>query len=87
MRMKTNATRYSQYVDSIILIITTLQTYQVIIDFSKNWSEKCGTCTNDNYDQFTCVLSMLCPKLSLPIFEIPPFKIPSIFIDFSSINL
>ncbi len=87
LRMKTNATRYSQYVDSIILIITTLQTYQAIIDLSKNRSERCGTCTNDNYDQFACKLSMLCPKESLPIFEIPPFKIPSIFIDFSNINL
>ena len=54
--MKTNATRYSQYVDSLILIMTTIETYQAIIDLSANWSERCSACTNDNYDQFACKL-------------------------------
>lgn len=84
--MKTNATRYSQYVDSIILIKTTLETYQVIIDVSKNRSEKCSTCTVDSYDQYSCMLG-LCPSNILQAIEIPPFKIPSIILDFSNINL
>jgi len=54
--MKTNATRYSQYIDSLILVMTTIQTYQAIIDLSVNRSEKCSSCTNDNYDQFACKL-------------------------------
>ncbi|MCK9466717.1 MAG: FG-GAP-like repeat-containing protein [Candidatus Absconditabacterales bacterium] len=88
--MKTNATRYSQYVDAIILLLTTLETYQAIIDISKNWSEKCGTCTNDEYDQFNCKMGPLCNvanSVNFPILEIPPFKIPSIILDFSRINL
>jgi len=84
--MKTNASRYSQYVDSLILIMTTIQTYQAIIDLSADWSEKCSSCTNDNYDQFACKLSMICPD-NLPILEIPPMKIPSIYIDLSHLNL
>jgi hypothetical protein len=84
--MKTNATRYSQYVDSIILIMTTIQTYQAIIDLSANWSDRCSSCTNDNYDQFACKLGLLCPD-NLPILKIPPMKIPSIYIDLSHINL
>lgn len=84
--MKTNATRYSQYVDSLILIMTTIQTYQAIIDLSVNWSDRCSSCTNDNYDQFACKLGLLCPD-NLPILKIPPMKIPSIYIDLSDINL
>jgi len=52
--MRTNATRYAQYVDAIILLLTTLETYQAIINISKEWSEKCSTCTHDEYDQFSC---------------------------------
>ncbi len=84
--MKTNATRYSQYVDALIMIMTTIQTYQAIIDLSVNWSEKCSSCTNDNYDQFACKLSLLCPD-DLPIFKIPSMKVPSIYIDLSHMNL
>jgi hypothetical protein len=83
----TNATRYSQYVDSIILLTTTIQTYQAIIDLSTDWSKRCSSCTNDNYDQFACKLWLLCPPASLPIIEIPPMKIPSIYIDLSDFNM
>lgn len=85
--MKTNATRYSQYVDSLILIMTTIETYQAIIDLSVNWSERCSSCTNDNYDQFACKLWMICPEDLLQPIAIPPMKIPSIYLDFSDINL
>src|SRR6056297_619977 len=85
--MKTNATRYSQYVDSLILVTTTIQTYQAIIDFSVDWSKRCSSCTNDNYDQFACKLSPFCKNLNLPFLEIPPMKIPSIYIDLSNINM
>ncbi|HRX63772.1 MAG TPA: hypothetical protein P5060_01570 [Candidatus Absconditabacterales bacterium] len=89
--MKTNATRYSQYVDAIIIMTTTIQTYQAIIDLSTNWSERCSSCTNDNYDQFACKLSMLCPDelvdQILPVLEIPPMKIPSMYLDFSDLNM
>ena len=56
MWMETNANRFSQYVDALITITTTLETYQMILDFSKDWTESCSTCTNDNYDQFSCKL-------------------------------
>ncbi len=87
MWMETNANRYSQYVDAIITLMTTLETYQLIIDLSADWTENCSTCTNDNYDQFTCKLGILCNGIDLPVIPIPPTKIPSIYLDFSEIHL
>jgi hypothetical protein len=83
--LQTNANRYSQYVDAITLIVGAIKTWQAIIDFSVNRSEKCSTCSNDNYGSFSCSLSFLCPQL--PIFKIPPFKIPDIHIDLSHIEV
>lgn len=80
-----NATRFSQYVDAITLIIGSIKTWQAIIDFSVNRSERCSKCSNDNYGSFSCSLSFLCPKL--PIFPIPAFKIPNIYMDLSHIEL
>ena len=84
-RLNTNANRFSSYVDAIILLVGTIQTRQAIIDFSVNRSEKCSKCSNDNYGSFSCSLSFLCPKL--PIFPIPAFKIPNIYMDLSHIEL
>jgi len=84
-RLDINATRFSQHVDAIILIKWAIKTWQAIIDFSVNRSEKCSTCSNDNYGSFSCSLSFLCPKL--PIFPIPAFKIPNIYMDMSHIEL
>lgn len=80
-----NAARYSSYVDAIILIVGTIKTWQAIIDFSVNRSEKCSKCSNDSYGSYSCSLSFLCPKL--PIFPIPPFKIPNIYLDLSHMEL
>ncbi len=85
--INTNANRYSQYVNSLITIIWIIKTYQLLIDFSVNRSQRCGKCSNDTYDSYSCSLSMLCPDIWLPIIPIPPFKIPNIIIDLSSINL
>ena len=83
--LSVNATRFSQYVDAITLIIWAIKTWQAIIDFSVNRSERCSKCSNDNYGSFSCSLSFLCPKL--PIFPIPAFKIPNIYMDISHIEL
>lgn len=83
--MQRNANRYAEYVDFIILMIGIIETRQPLIDFSTNWTTKCARCTVDNYDFYSCKLSMLC--VDLPILPIPPFKIPDLFIDFSQINL
>ena len=87
--METNANRYSQYIDALISIMTTLETYQLIIDLSADWTESCSTCTNDNYDQFSCKLGKICDWLGieLPIIEIPSTKVPSIYMDFSEIHV
>ncbi|MDR2191135.1 MAG: hypothetical protein LBP53_08480 [Candidatus Peribacteria bacterium] len=85
--MTTNANRFSSYVDAIILIMDVIKTYQVLIDFSVNWGNKCATCTNDTYDQHSCTLSLLCQGIKLPIIQIPNIKIPDIIIDFSELNL
>ena len=87
--METNANRFSQYVDALITIATTLETYQMIIDLSKDWTESCSTCTNDNYDQFSCKLWWVCEFLGieLPVIQIPPTKIPSIYLDLSEIHV
>ncbi len=84
-RLNTNANRYSDYVDAIITMVGAIKTRQVIIDFSVNRSERCSKCSNDNYGSFSCSLSFLCPKL--PIFPIPAFKIPNIYMDMSHIEL
>jgi len=87
MWMNTNATRYSQYVNAIINIMSTIETYQAIIDLAANFNKRCSTCSNDNYDQFTCKLGLICPDGLLPTIPIPPMKIPSIYIDLSNLNL
>ncbi len=81
----TNANRFSQYVDALTLLVGSIKTWQAVIDFSVNRSEKCSKCSNDNYGSFSCSLSFLCPKL--PIFPIPAFKIPNIYMDMSHIEL
>lgn len=87
MWMMKNATRYASYVDAIILFMNIIKTYQVLIDFSVNRSAKCGTCTNDSYDQYMCKLSFLCKNVQLPIIQIPSFKLPDIIFDLSAVNL
>ncbi len=86
-RINTNANRYSQYVNSLVTLIWIIKTYQILIDFSANRSERCGKCSNDTYDSYSCSLSMLCPDIWLPILPIPSFKIPNIIIDLSNVNL
>ena len=83
--LNTNATRFDKYVDAIILMVWAVKSWQAIIDFSVNWKSKCGQCKVDNYDYYSCTLSLLCPKL--PILAIPPFRLPNIFIDLSHIRL
>jgi hypothetical protein len=86
-RMISNANRFSSYVDAIVLMMNVIKTYQILIDFSANWSSKCGSCTNDTYDQHSCTLSILCQGVKLPLIPIPNFKIPNLTIDFSELHL
>lgn len=83
--LQDNAQRFSKRVDTISLIIGIIETWQILIDFSVNWHSKCAECKQDNYDFYSCKLSMLCPDL--PVLPIPNFHIPNIFIDFSNISL
>lgn len=76
---------FEAWVDFIVSLIGILKTRQVLIDFSVNWKEKCSKCTVDNYSAYSCSFSKFCPKL--PVFNIPPFKIPDITIDLSNIDL
>ena len=39
--MEINATRFSQYIDAITTILAVVKTYQVMLDFSANWTAKC----------------------------------------------
>ena len=82
-----NANRFVWYVDAIVLALNIISTYQLIIDFSVNWSKNCGNCANDTYDQYSCKLSFLCKSIELPILQIPNFKIPNITLDLTNINL
>lgn len=84
-RLQINARRFEQYVNAIILVISAVKTWQVLIDFSVNRKTKCGKCKVDNYDFYSCTLSLLC--IDLPVLPIPPFRIPNITIDLSHINL
>lgn len=85
MWLDTNAKRFSQYVDSIITLIGVIKTRQALIDFSVNWNQSCATCSNDNYDYYSCSLSFLCPDL--PVLPLPPFKLPNIYLDLSRIDI
>jgi len=84
-RLDINSKLFEQHVDAIILAIAAFETWQAVIDLTVNWKQHCASCSNDNYDYFSCSLSFLCPKL--PILPIPPFKIPNINIDLSHLDL
>ncbi|HMY80233.1 MAG TPA: hypothetical protein PK048_00105 [Candidatus Absconditabacterales bacterium] len=71
-------------VDFIISLVGIIKTRQIIIDFSVNRKETCSKCTVDNYSAYSCSLSAFCPKL--PVFAIPPFKIPSLTLDLSNVD-
>jgi len=83
--LDTNSRLFEQRVDAIILLVGAIETRQAVIDLLVNWKANCSSCSNDNYDYFSCSLSFLCPKL--PILPIPPFKIPNIIIDASHLDL
>ncbi|MDD3263232.1 MAG: VCBS repeat-containing protein [Candidatus Absconditabacteria bacterium] len=83
--MNVNARIYAKWIDSLILILTTIKTYQVLIDLTVNWTKNCGKCSRDGYGAHGCSLSFLFPQI--PIIPIPPFKIPNINIDFSHVDL
>ena len=85
--LTTNSHRFSQYVDVLILMVGVIKTWQAILDISVRRKEQCGKCKNDNYDYYSCSLSLLCKAFSLPVLPIPPFKIPNIYLDLSHINL
>jgi len=53
---------------------------------SVNRQKKCSTCTNDNYNFYGCGFGFICKFINIPILPIPPFKIPSIYIDLSHID-
>ena len=83
----TNSERFVGYVDAIVLMLNIIKTYQILIDFSIEWWQNCGNCSRDTYDQYTCKLSLLCDGISLPIIQIPNFKLPNITIDLTNIDL
>ena len=85
--MEINANRFSQYVDAVTTILAIVKTYQVMLDFSANWTAKCWTCTHDAYDQYACKLSFLCWGLKVDPLPIPKMKLPNLIIDLSNINL
>jgi len=85
--MSTNAKIYAKYIDALILIVSSIKTWQILIDFSVNWSQKCGKCSRDSYGSYSCGLSFLLDKIKLPILPIPPFKIPNIYVDLSHVDL
>ena len=68
-------------------MLNIIKTYQLIIDFSVDWSKRCGNCAKDTYDQYSCKLSILCDMIQLPIIQIPNFKLPNITIDLSNIDI
>ena len=68
-------------------MLNIIKTYQLIIDFSVERSEKCGNCAKDTYDQYSCKLSFLCDAIQLPIIQIPNFKLPNITVDLSSVDI
>ena len=83
----TNSERFVWYIDAIVLILNIIKTYQLIINFSVEWSKNCGNCAKDTYDQYSCKLSLLCDSIQLPIIQIPNFKLPNVTIDLTNMDL
>lgn len=79
-----NAARFTSWTSAIRSMITAVKTWQLLIDFSLNWKERCGTCRIDNYDFATCSLNGLCPNF--PLFAWPNFRTPDFTIDLSNID-
>jgi hypothetical protein len=79
-----NAARFTSWTSSIRSMIVAVKTWQLLIDFSVNWKERCGTCRIDNYDFATCSLNGLCPNF--PLFAWPSFRTPDFTIDLSNID-
>jgi FG-GAP-like repeat len=79
-----NAARFTSWTSAIRSMIVAVKTRQLLIDFSVNWREKCGTCKIDNYDFATCSLNGLCPNF--PLFARPNFRTPDFTIDLSNID-
>ena len=76
---------FDAWISFIISLTNIIKSWQILIDFTVNWKEKCSKCTVDNYSAYSCSFKWFCP--SLPVFNIPPFKIPSITLDLSNLNL
>ena len=83
--LQDNANRFSKWVDTVTLLVGIIKTWQTLIDVSVNWHSKCAQCRQDNYDFYSCKLSLLC--VDLPVLPIPNFHLPNILIDLSNINL
>ncbi len=84
-RLEQNASRFESWVDFIILMIWIIETWQILIDFSVNWRQKCAECRVDTYDFYSCQMDVLC--IDLPVLPIPPFRLPNIILDFSHVDL
>ena len=79
-----NAARFTSWTSAIRSMIVAVKTWQLLIDFSVNWKQKCGTCKVDNYDFAACSLNGLCPNF--PLFSWPNFRTPDFTIDLSNID-
>lgn len=76
---------FDAWISFIVSLTNIIKSRQILIDFTVNWKEKCSKCTVDNYSAYSCSFKGFCP--SLPVFNIPPFKIPSITLDLSNLDL
>lgn len=83
--LEDNAQRFEKWTDAVIVMIGVIKSRQAVVDLSVNRSTQCATCTNDTYDSYACSLSLLC--VDLPVLPIPPFKIPSIYMDLSHLDI
>ena len=83
--MRENAEMFEAWTEAILLMIDTIESRQVMVDWSVEWAADCDTCTRDAYDSHGCTLDILCPDL--PILPIPPFRIPDLYIDLTNIDL
>lgn len=83
--LQDNANRFSKWVDTVTLLVGIVKTWQILIDVSTNWHSKCAQCRQDNYDFYSCKLSLLC--IDLPILPIPNFHLPNILLDLSNLSI
>jgi len=80
-----NSILFDQRVKAFEISKIALDTFQILIDVTVKWKQRCGTCRVDSYDLHSFLTALL--SFDIPILKIPPFRLPNFNLDFSNIKV